>query len=109
MARLATHIWVSAYLRRLQAATIPAYVVARGDAVAGAVLVKVATLDGQAVAFQRRYDMDRDARVWMDLISGAEADVDRVLAAQRRSDPDLWVIEIEDRQGRHLLDEPGLA
>ncbi|MEM1372062.1 MAG: DUF1491 family protein, partial [Pseudomonadota bacterium] len=27
---------------------------------------------------------------------------------QRSFDPDLWVIEVEDRNGRHLLDEPGL-
>jgi hypothetical protein len=30
------------------------------------------------------------------------------VARQRKFDPDLWVIEIEDRQGRTLLDEDGL-
>ena len=53
-ARLTADFWVRAYLARLQAAHIPAYVVARGDATAGAVLVKLATLDGLARAFQRR-------------------------------------------------------
>ena len=30
------------------------------------------------------------------------------IARQRGFDPDLWVLEIESREGRHLLDEPGL-
>ena len=39
--RLASGIWVSAYLARLGLANIPAYVTARGDETAGAVLVIV--------------------------------------------------------------------
>ena len=42
-------------------------------------------------------------------VQGAEAEVDMAVAKQRSFDPDLWVIEVEDRRGRHLLDEPGLA
>ena len=45
----------------------------------------------------------------MELISGNEPDLDRAIARQRGFDPDLWVIEVEDRLGRHLLDEPGLS
>lgn len=108
-ARLTADFWVRAYLARLQAAHIPAYVVARGDATAGAVLVKLATLDGEARLFQRSFDLRSGARVWMVLAEGAEAEVDASIARQRRSDPDLWVIEIESREGRTLLDEEGLA
>ncbi len=107
--RLAAGVWVSAYLARLRLATIPAYVTAKGDATAGAVIVKIATLDGQAKAFQRSFDLMNDTRVWVTLVAGAEADVDAVLARQRDRDPDLWVIELEDRAGRTLLDEDGLA
>ena len=74
--RLASGVWVSAYLTRLRLADIPAYVTAKGDATAGAVVVKVALLDGSARAWERRSD--------------------------------LWVIELEDRQGRTLLEEEGL-
>jgi hypothetical protein len=42
------------------------------------------------------------------LAEGAEAEVAATVARQRKFDPDLWVIEIEDRQGRTLLDEDGL-
>ena len=106
--RLASGFWVGAYLRRLAGEDIAGFVVARGDETAGAVLVKQNTLDGQARAFQRSFDLMTGARVWMVLAEGEEAEVDAAIARQRRSDPDLWVIEVEDRAGRHLLGEPGL-
>ncbi|WOI56651.1 DUF1491 family protein [Palleronia sp. LCG004] len=108
MTRLTADFWVRAYLRRLEGEGIPAYIAAKGDATAGAVLVVVATLDGSARAFQRSFDLSSGERVWMELVSGTEADVSASVAAQRRMDPDLWVVELEDRGGRHLLGEPGL-
>ncbi|MBS0563546.1 MAG: DUF1491 family protein [Proteobacteria bacterium] len=107
--RLTADFWVRAYLRRLELAGIPAYVTARGDATAGAVLVKLATLDGKARAFQRSFDLMTGARAWVTLAEGAEPEIDAAIARQRRHDPDLWVIEIESRQGRTLLDEDGLS
>ncbi|THD85282.1 DUF1491 family protein [Aliigemmobacter aestuarii] len=107
--RLASGVWVAAYLKRLELAAIPAFVTARGDATAGAVLVKCATLDGQARAFQRSFDLMTGARAWVLLSEGEERSVDQAITRQRGFDPDLWVIEIEDRQGRTLLDEDGLS
>ena len=107
--RLTTGFWVSAYLNRLRLAEIAAYVTAKGDATAGAVIVKVATLDGRARAYQRSFDLAADTRIWVVLAEGPEADVDAALQRQRTRDRDLWVIEIEDRAGRTLLDEVGLA
>lgn len=104
-ARLATHIWVAAYLRRLQIEGIPAYVMTRGDATAGAVLVKLALLNGTSRAFTRGFDLATGARVWQVLIEGSEGDVDAAIARQRGFDPDLWVIEVEDARGRDLLAE----
>jgi hypothetical protein len=107
-ARLTADMWVSAYLARLRLAAIPAYVLAKGDPVAGAVLVKLATLDGRARVWQRAFDLASDARVWVVLSEGDEGAVDAVIARQRARDPDLWVIEVEDAKGRTLLDEEGL-
>ena len=107
-ARLRAGIWVAAYLARLQGLAIPAFVVRRGDDTAGAVLVKLSTLDGSATAFQRSFDPMTGQRTWMVLAEGAERDVDEAVARQRRFDPDLWVIEVEDKAGRHLLGEDGL-
>ena len=109
MARLTAEFWVKAYLNRLRLAAIPVYVTARGDATAGSVIVKVATLDGQAQALQRSFDLMTGERVWITLAEGAEADVDEMLVRQRSRDRDLWIIEVEDRAGRHLLDEEGLS
>ena len=107
--RLTADFWVRAYLARLQQAGIPAFVTAKGDATAGAVLVKAATLDGQARAYQRSFDLASDSRVWVILQEGDEPAVDAAIARQRSFDPDLWVIEVEDRQGRSLLGEDGLS
>lgn len=108
MSRLTADFWVQAYLARLRLVEIPAFVVARGDNTAGAVLIKLNTLDGKATVFQRSFDLMSGERRWIELSSGAERDVDNAISRQRGFDPDLWVIEVEDRNGRHLLDEPGL-
>jgi hypothetical protein len=106
--RLTAEFWVTAYLARLRLADIPAFVVARGDATAGAVVVKLNRLDGTAAAFARSWDA-AGARVWTAIADGPDAEVEAALARQRRFDPDLWIVEVEDRLGRTLLDEPGLA
>ena len=109
MTRLTAEFWVHAYLARLRLADIPAFVVAHGDDTAGAVAVKLNTLDGKAALYVRGFDLNSGARRWDCIAEGGETEVDAALERQRRFDPDLWVIEVEDRQGRHLLDEPGLA
>lgn len=106
--RLAAHVWVGAYLTRLRLAAIPAYLVARGDPVAGAVAVKLATLDGRAQLWRRMFDPMAGTRAWARMAEGPEGEIDAALARERGRDPDLWVIEVEDRQGRHLLDAPGM-
>lgn len=108
MIRLTAELWVQAYLTRLRLSDIPAFIVARGDDTAGAVLVKQNPLDGQATVYQRSVDIMSGNRMWIELAKGSEAEVDETIARQRKFDPDLWVVEVEDRAGRHLLDEPGL-
>lgn len=109
MARLTSRFWVDAYLARLRVYDIGAFVVAHGDDTGGAVLVKLSTLDGQAALYQRSFDLMSGQRAWVDLANGPEPKVDAAITRQRDFDPDLWVIEVEDRQGRHLLDQDGLA
>lgn len=107
--RLTTDFWVSAYLSRLEAAAIPAFLTAKGDPTAGAVIVKVATMNGRASAFHRVLGPDFE-RIWAALATDvAEPEADAAIARQRDFDPDLWVIEIEDRHGRTLLEQDGLA
>lgn len=106
---LKTDFWVSALVRRASIAGAFAGVVRKGDPDGGAVLVKVATLDGRA----RLYAPARageGGRIWLDLSAGTlgdgEADVDAYARKRADGDPDLWVVEIEDKAGRHFLEEP---
>ncbi|MGR3502239.1 DUF1491 family protein [Pseudaestuariivita sp.] len=107
--RLTARFWVDAYLARLRLSYISAFVTAHGDDTAGSVLVKLNTLDGEARAYTRMFDLATGERAWTELAAGAEADVDASITRQRGMDPDLWVIEVEDRAGRHLLDSEGLG
>ena len=70
MTRLTARFWVDAYLARLRFQDIPAFITSHGDDTAGAVLVKLNTLDGQARAFHRTYDLMSGDRKWDALAAG---------------------------------------
>ena len=106
---LKTGLWASALIRRVELAGSFAAVVRKGDVDAGDVLVKVATMDGRA----RLYALSRDGDgelIWLDLSHGSLGDEERAVDAYARKrverDSDLWIVEIEDRAGRHFLTEP---
>ena len=107
--RLTAEFWVQAYLTRLRQFDIPAFVVAHGDDKAGTILVKLNTLDGNATVYQRVFDILNDTRKWDILTHGKEIDVDAAIARQREFDRDIWIVEVEDSHGRHLLDDEGLS
>jgi hypothetical protein len=106
--RLKSEIWVKAYIRRCASEGVPAAVVRRGDTDAGVIFIKVARLDGTAALFGPaaaglpRAEGDRS---WMIVASSAEAEIDARVARELQIDPDTWIVEIEDRQGRHFLDD----
>ncbi len=108
--RLKSEMWVRAYLRACAAAGVTAVVVRHGDDDAGAIFVKINRLDGTARLFgpaPAGIDVGVHDRQWsphLDAPGTREAEVDAHLERQVKFDPDLWVIEVEDREGRHLLD-----
>jgi len=109
--RLKSAIWVAAYLRRCQTEGIFGAVRRRGAEDAGAVFVKVASLDGNAVLYtpapQTAYDDSRPVdRVFTPSTKALvpEQVVEERLAKEVNFDPDVWIVEIEDRAGRHFLD-----
>jgi hypothetical protein len=110
--RLKSDIWVAAYLRRCQVEGSPAVLRRRGAEEAGAIFVKVSRLDGTADLYgpapQSVFDEARPSeRAFSPALKGLplpEADVEGYLARQLRFDPDLWIVEVEDRGGRHFLD-----
>lgn len=107
--RLPTQTWVEALMRRAQIEGAAAFVIQRGDASRGDVLLKVADLKGGAQAYVPRTSMD-GTRIFVNLesqnVGPDEASVDAYLRRARTRDSDLWVIEIEDREARHFLTEP---
>jgi hypothetical protein len=109
--RLKSSIWVAAYLRRCQTEGVFGAVRRRGAEEAGAVFVKVALLDGSAMLYvpapQAVYDESRPIeRFFLPTSSQPlpEASVEERLAKEVRFDPDAWIVETEDRAGRHFLD-----
>ena len=109
--RLKSNIWVAAYLRRCQTEGIFGAVRRRGAEEAGAVFVKVALLDGNAVLYapapQTVYDDSRPIeRIFTSTspLPVPEASVEERLVKEVRFDPDVWIVETEDRAGRHFLD-----
>jgi hypothetical protein len=109
--RLKSGIWVAAYLRRCQSEGIFGAVRRRGAEEAGAVFVKVGLLDGNAMLYvpapQTVYDDSRPIeRIFMPTSPRPvpEASVEERLAKEIRFDPDVWIVETEDKTGRHFLD-----
>jgi hypothetical protein len=109
--RLKSSIWVSAYLRRCQSAGVFGAVRRRGAEEAGAVFVKVALMDGTAQLYipapQTVYDDSRPIDRFFVPVSPQpmpEAEVDERLVKELRFDPDAWIVETEDKEGRHFLD-----
>lgn len=106
--RLKAAIWVAAHVRICEAQGITAVVVRHGDDTAGSVLIKVNLLDGRARVLEPTFGR-AGGRVWR-AITGPElveeAKADEAVARALKRDPDLWVIEIEDREGRHGLLDP---
>lgn len=103
--RLTTELWVSLHLHAGSAQGIPMVVARRGDRARGSVLLKLNRLDhGCTVLTQVR----RNGRLCWGRGTGpepvSERDADLYIERQVRYDPDVWVIEIEDRQGRHVFE-----
>jgi len=102
--RLAAGMLVSALIRRAEAAGGSGMVLAKGDATAGALLIQLAERGQPGLLLERRLDSQGVYR-WSP--TGPEADADRgdYLARRRRSDPDLWVIELDVADAMALVEE----
>ena len=111
--RLRSDIWVSAYLRRRLVEGASAVLRRRGAAEAGAICVKIDCLDGRAALYgPAPQSLAADLGLGVDrlFIRVHEAewidshDADKRLEKDVAFDPDLWIIEVEDREGRPRLD-----
>lgn len=105
--RLKAGFYVKALIRRAEVAGASAFVVRRGAEEAGAVMLKISRLDGTCFVLDRARRGDGEL-VWVKPLgdSADDAAATKFFEKQTRFDPDLWIVEIEDRQGRVFVDEP---
>lgn len=104
-ADLKTRIWVAALIRRAEVAGAFAVVVRKGNPDAGTVLVTVRVPNGQTTLYRPVRNM-AGKRVWWPKGPAQETDIMEYIVKRLEGDPDLWVVEIEDREGRHFLTDP---
>ncbi len=101
--RIPTELWVSAHVRQCGSRGIPVYIARRGALAAGTVMVKVFIPGSGCRLFNQARDID-GAMGWMDIFNGETVDEKRADDYIRRTtsrDPDIWVVEVEDRQGNN--------
>lgn len=105
MLRLKSAIYVQALIRRAEVAGASAYLVRRGAEEAGAVFVKITRVDGTSLVLSPA--QRGEERVWTKPLgdgAGAAA-CEAYFARQIKFDPDIWIVEIEDKEGRTFVDE----
>lgn len=106
--RLKTSLWVEAHIRTCFAADQPAFVLARGDADRGGILLKIDGFDAGISLLERTLDFDGN-RVWRQLLTGADASTaSEQITKKCAFDEDLWVVEIEDLRQTYKPDAPVL-
>ena len=105
MSRLRSGFWVSAYLRRCAVEGIDAVLRRRGAAEAGAVFVKVDHLDGTASLYgpapQSLVESGSSDRLFTAMLQRVPPfEVEERVKRETRFDSDLWVVEVDSREGR---------
>ena len=105
--RLKAGLFVRALIRRVEVAGAQAYVVRKGVEESGAILLKISKLDGTSLVLSQARRGEGEL-VWVKPLGDATDD-EKARAwfeKQIKFDPDLWIVEIEDREGRTFVDEP---
>ncbi|WP_340119837.1 DUF1491 family protein [Pelagibius sp. 7325] len=101
--RLPAELWIKAHIRRCIADNIPAAVVHRGEKNSGTLILKVNQIGQGVKVLNQTRDID-GAIAWMPALGGelvSEADADAYVERAVKRDPDVWVVEIESRDGWH--------
>mgnify|MGYP001159568952 FL=1 len=105
MTRLNSSFWVQAYIKRLNLMGVSAFVVSHGDDTAGAIIVKVNKLNGDAILFERSFSLEKNISQWSKCETGGEKELDELLSRHLSRDSDLWIVEIESPKGDAYLDD----
>jgi hypothetical protein len=104
--RLRARIWVQAQVRICDLNCLPIAVLRKGDEDAGAVLLKLSRRDGVAEVLAQMRTAEGESG-WIRAAGGGgipDEAADAYIGRQIARDPDLWVIEIHDPDGRYHPD-----
>lgn len=113
--RLSSDLWVASYLRQSRLNGSFAYLAKRGATDAGAIFVKVVFPDGTTSLYgpapqseipdspESNAESGVDSRVFELILEDTEATIEARLSSERKFDPDIWIVEVEDTHGRHAL------
>ncbi|MGJ3258154.1 MAG: DUF1491 family protein [Rhodospirillales bacterium] len=106
--RVKAAIWISAQVRMCGLLTLPVVVRRRGDADAGSILIRLDRMDGHSVLLSQSRD-SQGKPAWLQTSGEApmpDGDVENYIERRIKTDPDIWIIEIEDKDGRYEPDAP---
>ena len=98
--RLPTSLWLEAHLRVITARGTPYTIINKGSPSSGLVLLKIYAPGEGAVLMQQQRNLEGEMG-WMRLFKGEvtpESEVDAYIKRSVDRDPDLWAIEIEDKE-----------
>ena len=105
--RLRAGIFVRALIRRAEVAGAYAFVVRKVIEESGAIFLKITRPDRSSMVLSQARRGEGDL-VWLKPLGDAASE-DQCRAyfeKQIKFDPDVWIVEIEDREGRAFVDEP---
>jgi hypothetical protein len=105
--RLRSDIWVAAYIRRIEIEGLVAMLRKRGSAEAGAIFIKLDHLNGQSTLYApapQSLSGDDGSRKFRRACEADNFDIEAKILKEQKFDSDLWLIEVEDKQGRHFLE-----
>ncbi len=100
-ARLPTGLWVDAILAPLNARGVFYYITQRGNVASGLVMLKLNGLKGTVRLLTQQRNFINGALEWVNALEDefpCEASADQYITRATKTDPDLWVIEIEDQE-----------
>ncbi len=104
--RLTSKLLIHAGVRLCLERGIPVTIVKMGDPDAGSIYIKLNGFEnGCSVLNQER--VENGKLVWLKATGNntlTEIDADAYIDRQAKYDPDIWVLEVEDRQHRNPFD-----
>ena len=99
--QLPAHLWITAKIRQLNQENTPAYILQKGEKNSGTLLVKVSKLNGSCCLYTQMRDLDGNLG-WIHALksdSPNDPEADAYIARVKSRDPDVWIVEIEDKSG----------